>query len=215
MLTILLPLAASLGLVGNRLGAVNLAPCHLTPGAICSRTAISPLMLDTGATVKLVTCSRCKASFEVDEADFSTGKQVRCGGTGCDHQWFQTADRLQTVPRDMELVDYPQEMKDRIAAGKSAEPIGRYRCFVGNLPFSATEDDLRELFERYGAVASVIIMTDDDGRPRGFGFVNMESTVAGSTAVTELDGSELQGRTITVNEGKQNERGRGGRGGFD
>jgi hypothetical protein len=152
---------------------------------------------------KVVTCSRCKATFQVDEADFKTGRTVRCGGTGCDHEWFQTADRLQTIPNDMDLIEYPQEMKDRIAAGKPAEAIGRYRCFVGNLPFSATEEELREMFERFGSVANVIIMADEDGRPKGFGFVNMESTVAGANAVAELDGYELQGRSITVSEGKQ------------
>ena len=70
------------------------------------------------------------------------------------------------MPRDMELVEYPQEMKDRIAAGKSAEPVGRFNIFVGNLAYSVAEDDLREVFEGIGAVAKVIIMTDDDGRPR-------------------------------------------------
>lgn len=88
-------------------------------------------------------------------------------------------------------------------AGKPAEPIGRYRCFVGNLPFSVQEEELRELFERYGSVATVVVMTDDTGRPKGFGFVNMESSVAGAKAVEELDGHELQGRSITVSEGKQ------------
>ena len=56
----------------------------------------------------------------------------------------------------------------------------RYRCFVGNLPFAVTEEELRELFERYGAIASATVMVDETGRPKGFGFVNMESTVAGA-----------------------------------
>lgn len=188
MLVTLLPLAASF-----------VAPCtRLHAVASCSRVAMTPLM-----EAKVITCSKCKATFEVDEADFVNGKEVQCGGTGCDYKWFQTADRLQTIPDVMELIDYPQEMKDRIAAGKPAEPVGLYRCFVGNLPFSATEEELREVFERYGAVANVVIMTDDEGRPRGFGFVNFESLVAGANAVAELDGYMLQGRTISVSEGKQ------------
>ena len=189
-------LAASLGLLGIT------APCR--PRHPVVRTP-SPLMQTVASGLpKLVTCSRCKASFEVDEADFAGGgRQVQCSGTGCDYKWFQTVDRLQEIPDGFELVEYPQEMKDRIAAGKPAEPVSRFRCFVGNLPFSATEEDLREVFERFGSVASVSVMADDDGRPRGFGFVNMESSVAGAAAVAELDGYELQGRSITVSEGKQ------------
>ena len=186
-----------------------LASLSLVHGLVCRPFASSPrhesALMQTKAPSKLVTCARCKATFEVDEADFATGRQVRCGGTGCDHEWFQTADRLQTLPNGMELVEYPQEMKDRITAGKSAEPVGRFNIFVGNLAYSVAEDDLREVFEGIGSVAKVIIMTDDDGRPRGFGFVNMEEEAAGARAVMELDGYELQGRSITVSEGKQSE----------
>lgn len=191
-------LLASLDLAG---GIATAAPCRPThPVASCSRT----VLMQTAIPGKFVTCGKCKATFEVNEADFeSGGRQVQCGGTGCTYKWFQTADRLQTMPNDVELVEYPQEMKDRIAAGKPAEPVGRYRCFVGNLPFSASEEELREIFARFGSVVNVFIMKDDDGRPRGFGFVNMESTVAGAQAVAELNGYELQGRSITVSEAKQ------------
>ena len=55
------------------------------------------------------------------------------------HEWYQTASRLGGKPPEMELIEYPQEMRDRLAAGKPAEAVGRYRCFVGNLAFAATE----------------------------------------------------------------------------
>jgi len=161
----------------------------------------------------VITCGRCKAAYPVDADSFGMpGKQVRC--SNCGHEWFQSTNRISPVPPDMEMVEYPQEMKDRLAAGKPAEPVSRYRCFVGNLAFAATEDELRELFSEYGSVASVTIMTDETGRPKGFGFVNMESAVAGAKAVEVLDGYELHGRNINVSEGKQSvSRGRGrGRG---
>ena len=89
-----------------------------------------------------------------------------------------------------------------MAAGKSPEPQTGYRAFVGNLPFEATEADLEELFSEYGTVVSVNIMRDDDGRARGFGFVNMETKEEGEAAVAALNGQELHGRPLNVSEGK-------------
>ena len=192
------------------LASVGLSSSFFQPAAAPARSSVlpaatsrhvSPRLETATADSKLLTCSKCKASYLIDEMEFGTGQQVMCGV--CGHEWFQTANRLQTQPPDMDLIEYPQAMKDRLAAGKPAEPVGRYRCFVGNLPYVATEEDLREIFERYGTVASVVIMVDETGRPKGFGFVNYESVVAGAKAVEELDGYELHGRTITVTEGKQ------------
>lgn len=75
------------------------------------------------------------------------------------------------------------------------------RIYVGNLPFSATEDEIREQFAEYGAVESVKLITDrDTGRPRGFGFVEMES--GADEAIQALNGTEFGGRTLTVNEAR-------------
>jgi len=74
--------------------------------------------------------------------------------------------------------------------------------YVGNLPFSANEQDVRELFESFGEVTSVKFINDrDTGRFRGFGFVEMNSGV--DEAVRELDGKEFGGRTLRVNEAKE------------
>ena len=87
------------------------------------------------------------------------------------------------------------------------------KLYVGNLPFSCTEDELRGVFERHGSVASVAIITDrETGRPRGFGFVEMDEASAADDAVRALDGSDLGGRSIRVNEA-QDRRGGGGGGG--
>lgn len=170
------------------------------------RSATASLSLTAGPTI--LTCGRCKAAYEIDMDGFGSGQQVRC--ENCGHEWFQSAARLMPMPPDMELIEYPQAMRDRMAAGKPAEAISRYRCFVGNLAFTVAEDELRELFEPYGSVVGVIIMADETGRPKGFGFVNMESAVAGSKAVEELNGVDLHGRQINVSEGKQSvSRGRG------
>jgi cold-inducible RNA-binding protein len=78
--------------------------------------------------------------------------------------------------------------------------------FVGNLAFTATEDDLRQLFEQYGAVDKVNFITDrDTGRARGFGFVEMPDSRAAQSAIQGLQGKDLAGRALTVNEAKPRE----------
>jgi RNA recognition motif-containing protein len=87
--------------------------------------------------------------------------------------------------------------------------------FVGNLSFNTNEDELRQLFEAHGQVDRVSIMTDrDTGRSRGFGFVEMASNEDGDKAITALNGSQVGGRTINVNEARpKTERSGGGGGG--
>ena len=89
--------------------------------------------------------------------------------------------------------------------------------FVGNLDFGATEASVRSLFETYGPVDRVSIMTDrDTGRSRGFGFVEMTNNEDGEKAITALNGSQVGGRTINVNEARpKTERAGGGGGGRD
>ncbi len=86
------------------------------------------------------------------------------------------------------------------------------KLYVGNLPFSVTEDELRDAFARHGEVQSVnVIMDRDTGRPRGFGFVEMGDSSAAEKAMRALDGSDLGGRNIKVNEAKEREAGGGRR----
>jgi RNA recognition motif-containing protein len=74
--------------------------------------------------------------------------------------------------------------------------------YVGNLPFSSSEDEVRELFAQHGDVQSVKLITDrETGRPRGFGFVEMENDAA-QAAISNLDGTEFGGRTLRVNEAR-------------
>jgi len=75
--------------------------------------------------------------------------------------------------------------------------------FVGNLSFGATEDSVRSLFEAYGTVDRVSIVTDrDSGQPRGFGFVEMSNDSEGEKAIAAVNGRELDGRTLNVNEAR-------------
>jgi cold-inducible RNA-binding protein len=97
--------------------------------------------------------------------------------------------------------------------------------FVGNLDFNTAEDELRKLFETYGQVDRITILTDrDTGRSRGFGFVEMSNAEEGDKAIAALNGTQIGGRTLNVNEarpktersgggGKDRGGDRGGRGG--
>lgn len=80
------------------------------------------------------------------------------------------------------------------------------KLFVGSLAWATTDDTLKAHFEQCGAVASAKVITDrESGRSRGFGFVEFEDDAEGQTAIDKLNNSELDGRTITVNEARPRE----------
>jgi|SRR5688572_18238930 len=93
------------------------------------------------------------------------------------------------------------------------------KLYVGNLPFSITEDRLHQLFSQSGKVESATIITDrDTGRSKGFGFVEMSTEQEAADAITKFNGSDFDGRSITVNEARPKaprEGGFGGGGGRD
>lgn len=89
------------------------------------------------------------------------------------------------------------------------------KLYVGNLPFTATENDLRDLFAQHGEVTSAnLVMDRETGRPRGFGFVEFADAAQAKTAIDELNGKDFGGRDLTVNEARPREPRSGGGGGF-
>lgn len=88
------------------------------------------------------------------------------------------------------------------------------KLYVGNLSFSTTQEALQEQFGVHGQVEEVAVITDrDTGRPRGFAFVTMNNDNEARAAIEQLNGTELDGRTITVNEARPKTNAGGGRGG--
>jgi RNA recognition motif-containing protein len=86
------------------------------------------------------------------------------------------------------------------------------KLYVGNLPFTASDDSVRALFSKYGTVEKVSLITDrETGRPRGFGFVEMSNADA-SRAMQALNGADFDGRPLKVNEAQDRERSGGGGG---
>ena len=87
--------------------------------------------------------------------------------------------------------------------------------FVGSLPFKIEESELKEVFEEFGEVSSVKIITDrETGRSKGFGFIEMPDDEAAQKAISEVNGAELYGRTIVVNQAEEKKERTGGGGGF-
>ncbi len=85
--------------------------------------------------------------------------------------------------------------------------------YVGNLSFNATEDQIRQAFEGYGEVAKINIITDrETGRSRGFAFVEMSTDDEATAAITGLNGTDLDGRALNINEARPREGGGGGGG---
>jgi len=91
--------------------------------------------------------------------------------------------------------------------------MGR-KLYVGNLPYSIDEDSLRDLFGQSGTVDTVNIITDrETGRSKGFAFIEMSTDEEAEAAISKLNGSEIDGRALTVNEARPREGGGGGGGG--
>ena len=91
------------------------------------------------------------------------------------------------------------------------------KIYVGNLAYGISSSDLQQMFETYGAVQSAQVITDrDTGRSKGFGFVEMDGEAEAQAAIAALNGKEMDGRTLTVNEARPREDrgGGGGRGGY-
>jgi cold-inducible RNA-binding protein len=93
--------------------------------------------------------------------------------------------------------------------------VSHMNIYVGNLSFDAGESDVRQLFEAFGQVSSVSIIEDKfTGRPRGFAFVEMATDTEAQAAIAALNGKDLKGRPLTVNEARPRTENRGGGGGF-
>jgi len=87
------------------------------------------------------------------------------------------------------------------------------KIYVGNLPFSASEEEIRNLFAAHGTVQNVTLISDrETGRPRGFGFVEMDDEGV-QAAIDAINGTEFNGRTLNVNEARERKGGGGQRGG--
>ncbi len=127
----------------------------------------------------------------------------------CDHKIYLVIPKLLSLflPHNALALFAPACCSDDLAIVCTISHEGpSVNIYVGNLAFTTTDHDLRQLFEPYGVVDEIRVITDrDTGRSKGFGFVEMPDSTAAKTAITEIQGKELEGRTLTVNEAKPRE----------
>jgi len=124
---------------------------------------------------------------------------------------------LYPAPLPFTLMRVPQALVPRSAFLNAKENF--YDIYVGNLSYSTTEDELRQLFAEFGSVDSAkLIMDRDSGQSKGFGFIEMSDNSGGQQAIEGLNGRDINGRALTVNKAKPREErprgGGGGRGGY-
>lgn len=108
-----------------------------------------------------------------------------------------------TLEDGFEMVPLPDRDMDRIQQnikeGRHPKYYGDFKMYVGNISFQCSEEDLTEFFETIGPVGDVSLVLDNEtGRPRGFGFVTMRNKADGERAIEELDGKDLKGRNLNV-----------------
>eukprot|EP00536_Pseudo-nitzschia_multiseries_P016603 jgi/Psemu1/263734/estExt_Genewise1Plus.C_11620007 len=149
-------------------------------------------------------CGQCGSTYALTLEAMGPGKggrRMEC--SVCGHTWFQSRERLATLGDGFEMIPLPERDMERIQLnikeGKHPKHSGDFKMYVGNISFQSTEDDLYEVFGEIGPVGEAILVKDNDtGRPRGFGFVTMRNEADGVKAVEEIDGLDLNGRTLSV-----------------
>ena len=141
------------------------------------------------------------------------GAEARQGGAM--FKLLHVEDKVPEILEMTRLIGVFETYDDEIEAiGSFGNHAKSKRIYVGNLPFSATDDEVRHLFAEYGEVNSVNLITDrETGRPRGFGFVKMENADDAAEAISALHQSQMGGRSLNVNEARPREP-RPGRGGW-
>jgi RNA recognition motif-containing protein len=142
--------------------------------------------------------------FPFESAFCASASRPRAGGR---ERFIATESLLRTVQAGV-----PRRPRVPLKRERGEDCKLSNKLYVGNLPFTTTEDELRSVFQRHGSVDSVNVITDrETGRPRGFAFVEMSESSAAQDAIRALDGTELGGRSLRVNEAQDKRGGGGGR----
>eukprot|EP00188_Purpureofilum_apyrenoidigerum_P000594 Plantae.Rhodophyta-Purpureofilum_apyrenoidigerum.ctg12689.p1 GENE.Plantae.Rhodophyta-Purpureofilum_apyrenoidigerum.ctg12689~~Plantae.Rhodophyta-Purpureofilum_apyrenoidigerum.ctg12689.p1 ORF type:complete len:249 (-),score=38.72 Plantae.Rhodophyta-Purpureofilum_apyrenoidigerum.ctg12689:411-1157(-) len=150
-------------------------------------------------------CSRCHAIYELRPKVLgSEGRKVQC--CVCKNQWFQHRDKLNELNKEKQVLeDYPKEKMESFQrdshGGSNRRERGQvFTAFIGNLGFHTTRDTLAELFKNRNPLRVHIV--EKEGKSRGYAFVDFGSRDELDSAVKEMNGIQLDGRELTVKEGR-------------
>ncbi|KAJ1461193.1 hypothetical protein M885DRAFT_508041 [Pelagophyceae sp. CCMP2097] len=162
---------------------------------------------------RIVTCGNCKAVYPLDEMALGDGNGARVKCAVCGNVWFQSNARINRLYDNYALEPYPMDKKEQFAGEKvqsNQPPVpkkkGAATLFVANIPFRYRDDDLAKIFDGHAEVASATVITDDTGRSRGFGFVDLVEKPAADVAIEALNGVDIEGREIIVRVGLREAR---------
>mmetsp|Transcript_8970 Transcript_8970/g.19380 ORF Transcript_8970/g.19380 Transcript_8970/m.19380 type:complete len:246 (-) Transcript_8970:166-903(-) len=148
-------------------------------------------------------CGQCGATYALTLEAMGPGKggrRMEC--SVCSHTWFQSRERIASLGEGFEMVPLPDRDMERIQLNikenRHPKYCGDFKMYVGNISWQSTEEDLFEIFETIGPVGEAIMVYDNTGKSRGFGFVTMRNKEDGEKAIVELDGADLKGRNLNV-----------------
>ncbi|PXF48064.1 putative RNA-binding protein RbpE [Gracilariopsis chorda] len=163
-------------------------------------------------------CAKCSAAYELDPLVLGNGRRVAC--SVCSNEWFQKPDRLFKMRETEQFSEYPMDRKaellernqqNRARGGRRRDTRDRrptytktFSVFIGNLPYSVTEQELTELISSVVKPKRISIVTDQDGNSKGFAFADVQSEEEVDQIVRSLDATRIAGRTIAVRPGKKN-----------
>lgn len=181
--------------------ATSATTTSATPGAPSPAVTQADLGQLTELPSTYVSCGQCGTSYAITAEVMGRPRRMEC--SVCGHTWFQSADRLGNLGEGFEIVPLPDRDLERIKLNmkekRHPKHMGDYKMYVGNISFQCSEDDLYDLFAGIGPVGDVSLVLDQEsGRPRGFGFVTMRNKEDGEKCLTELDGVDLKGRNLNV-----------------
>ncbi|GMH98449.1 hypothetical protein TrVE_jg6060 [Triparma verrucosa] len=152
-----------------------------------------------------VKCGRCQASFLFSDASLppkSRGKYLEC--SVCSHSWYQSRGKFFELKEGFEFIEFEERSINRVhnnlKNNRPADFTGKSKLYVGNLSFNIKEEDLTEIFQKFGEVGDCSIVRDETGRSRGFAFVTMVEEDGGKKAQEGMDGEEVDGRVLQVRE---------------
>ena len=173
-------------------------------------------------TSSTLTCGSCKAVYAIDKEILGKGAGAKVQCEVCGNVWFQATARVNTLFDGFELKEYDaekaqeaidkQKARAKEAADRPPRKRGAATLFVANLPFRYSDDDVVALFAEVAPITSAQVVMDDDGRSRGYGFVEIEVASDAEKLIGEFHGSDVGGRDLIVRPGKQSGGDGGGRG---
>lgn len=161
-------------------------------------------------------CAKCNACYEMHPDIIGEGRKLAC--CVCGNEWFQNSDRLSRLKASEEMRDYPMDRKEELigrnekarnarrgdARDRRAGTSRTFSVFIGNLPYTATQEELFNIVSATLIPQRISILKDAEGKSRGFAFANVKSEDEVNQLVVALNGVQFGGRMLLAKPGRRN-----------